>query len=129
MKRIIFFAMSVIIIYTAQVGNPVSAQIVDKTGENQKPIPDDVMKIAKKACISCHAEPGNMMALSTLDLSKWDGYTLKKQAAKGKAMCEMITKDKMPPAKFKKNNPDAVLTQEDIKTICDWAVSLKIPDK
>jgi hypothetical protein len=114
-----------IISFTAFMNYPVSAQSVQKT----KPIPDDVLMIAKKSCTNCHAVPGKEMALMHVNLSKWDTYTIEKQASKATAMCNMITEGKMPPKDFKKKNPGFVLTNEEIKTICDWSASIQVTKK
>jgi hypothetical protein len=106
-----------------------NAQTTQKEATGTKPIPESVMKIAKAACVDCHAEPGNMMAKSHVNLSNWDKYSPEKQAAKAKDMCEMVTKGKMPPKKFKESHPEAVPTAENIKTLCDWAESLQMPKK
>lgn len=114
-----------VISFTALLNNPVSAQTIQKA----RPIPDEVLMIAKKSCINCHAEPGKKMALSHVNLSKWDTYTVEKQAAKSADMCNMISKGKMPPKGFKKKNPGFVLTKDEIKTICDWSASLQVNKK
>jgi hypothetical protein len=87
------------------------------------------MKIADKSCVNCHSEPGNGIALAHLNLSNWDKYSPEKQAAKAKAMCSMVTKDKMPPKKFRANHPDGVPTAAEVKTICNWAESLQVTKK
>lgn len=112
-------AIAAVISFTAFMNNPVSWQ----SSQKNKPIPDDVLKITKKSCINCHAEPGKKLALAHVNLSKWDTYTLAKQAAKSSAMCDMISKGKMPPKQFRKKNPDFVITKDEIKTICDWSES------
>lgn len=89
-------------------------------------IPDSISKIAQHSCIACHAEGGKAMALAHLNLSKWDNYTPAKQIDKALAMCKMVTKGAMPPKGFKASHPDAVLTDKQVKTICNWANSLKI---
>ena len=94
-------------------------------GTAQKPIPADVMKIVDKSCAACHKDPGMKMAQGPLNLSGWDKYTAEKQAAKANAMCNLMTKGKMPPKKYQANNPGAVPTADDIKTVCSWASSLK----
>jgi len=101
------------------------AQSDQKDIVQSNPIPEEVMKIVEKACVNCHSEPGKTLALSHLNLSEWDQYSIEKQAGKAKAMCNEITKDKMPPQKFRANFPEAVLTTDEIKTICDWAQSLQ----
>lgn len=127
MKKLLLFVAAIagVLSFTAIISSPVSAQ----SAQNKKPIPDDVLMIAKKSCINCHAEPGQKLALSYVNLSKWDNYTTEKQAAKSAAMCKMITKGKMPPKEFKKKNPGFVLTKNEIKTICDWSASLQVAKK
>lgn len=128
MNKLISIAVAVIsvLFITALIINPLSAQ---KGGSGGKPIPAGVMKIAEKACVSCHTEPGNGMALAHLTLSNWDKYSPEKQAAKANAMCNMVSKDKMPPKRFKANHPNNVPTNEEIKTLCDWSQSLQITKK
>ena len=121
----ILIAIASVISFTVVMNYPVSAQSVQKT----KPIPDDVLAIAKKSCTNCHAQPGKELALLHVNLSKWDTYTIEKQASKATAMCNMISEGKMPPKEFKKKNPDFVLTKEEIKTICDWSASIQVTKK
>jgi hypothetical protein len=87
------------------------------------------MKIADKSCVRCHTEPGDFMALSHLNLSNWDKYSPEKQADKAKAMCTMVTKDKMPPKGFREKHPDDVPTSKELNTICDWAQSIQVSKK
>ncbi len=120
------FAMT--FFFCAMIFNPGTVFSAQKSGGG-KPIPENVMKIAEKSCVKCHTEPGNGMALSHLNLGNWDKFTPEKQAAKAKAMCEMVTKDKMPPKKFREKNPTDVPSKEEIKTICDWAESIHVTKK
>jgi len=128
MKKL--FGITIVIVgalfITALIINPVSAL---KSAIAGKPIPEGVLKIAEKSCVKCHTEPGNVMALAHVNLSNWDKYSPEKQAAKAKAMCNMVTKGKMPPKKFGKEHPDGVPTKEEIKTICDWAQSIQVTKK
>jgi cytochrome c5 len=118
-----------IIFITALIINPVSARAA-KNGDNMgKAIPESVMKIAGKSCVKCHAEPAKGMPISMLNLTTWDRLTPEKQAAKAKQMCSMVTKDKMPPKKFRDSNPTGVPSKEEIATICDWATSLEVVKK
>jgi cytochrome c5 len=118
-----------IIFITALIINPVSAKTA-KNGDNMgKAIPESVMKIAQKSCVKCHAEPAKGMPISMLNLTNWDKSTPEKQAAKAKQMCNMVTKDKMPPKKFRESNPDGIPSKEEITTICDWAQSLQVVKK
>ncbi len=105
--------------------NKVAAQSDQKEKVFSNPIPPGVMKILNKSCVNCHSEPGKILALSHVNLSKWDQYSAQKQADKAKLMCKKISKGKMPPKKFRANSPDAVPTSDEIKTICDWANSFQ----
>ena len=118
-----------ILFVTALIINPLTIQSAPKSGSGSKPISDVVMKIADKSCVKCHTEGGNGMALMHLNLSNWDKYSPDKQAAKAKAMCNMVSKEKMPPKKFRESHPDGVPTKAEIKTICDWAESIQVTKK
>ena len=121
-----------IIVIVVLVGNwilnPLKAGPADKE-KMGKPIPENIMKIAEKSCVKCHTSGGNGMALSHVNLSKWNEMTPEKQATKAADMCKMVTKDKMPPKGFREKNPGAAPTQDEVKEICDWASSLAMPKK
>lgn len=103
----------------------VSYAAAQKEGAVSKPIPTDVMAFVKRSCGSCHSEPGNMMAIAHLNLTKWDTFSPKKQADKADDMCTMITKDKMPPRKFRENHADVIPAKDEMQMVCDWALSLQ----
>jgi hypothetical protein len=128
MKRSLSIAVAVVcmVFITSLIINHLTAQASPKDSSAGKSIPAGVMKIADKSCVKCHTEPGDFMALSHLNLSNWDKYSLEKQADKAKAMCTMVTKDKMPPKKFRANHPNDVPTTDDLKKICDWAQSIQV---
>ncbi len=119
-------AVGSILFFTAFIISPVS---IHKPVVEPKPIPEKVMKIAEKTCVKCHTEPGNMMALMHLNLTNWGKYSAEKQAGKAKDMCKMVTKGKMPPKKFLKENPSSAPSQAEIKTICNWAASIQMKKK
>jgi hypothetical protein len=110
---------------TVMVISPTGVSAARKAAVGGNPIPASVMKIAKKSCVNCHAEPGNRMAKTKVNLSQWDTYSPEKQAKKAKDMCNMITKGKMPPKKFREKHPEDVPTPAELKTICEWAESLQ----
>ena len=131
MKKSISIAVAFfcILFITALIINPLSARTA-KNGDNMgKAIPESVMKIAAKSCVKCHAEPAKGMSVSMLNLTNWDRLTPEKQAAKAKAMCNMVTKGKMPTKKFRDSNPGGIPTKEEMATICDWATSLQVVKK
>jgi hypothetical protein len=123
MNKLISFAVKVagILVISTLIVKPVSGQ--------SKPIPEDVMKIVQKSCVNCHAEPARGMSISMVNLSKWATMSPSKQADKAKKMCNMVTKDKMPPKKFRESHPNGTPSKEEIATICNWAESLQVAKK
>ena len=97
--------------------------------KGEKSIPENVMKIAQKSCGKCHTKPGETLALKKVNLGEWDKLSPEKQADKAQKMCDMVTKEKMPPNKFRKSNPNDIPTKEEIAVICEWAESLKADKK
>jgi len=106
---------------------PALSRSAQSNGSKQlvaNPIPTNVKAIIDKSCAGCHADGGSFMAMSKLNFSKWDSYDPKKQADKGAAMCNMLTKGKMPPKSIRKSKPELIPTQEQINMICDWSKTL-----
>jgi Haem-binding domain len=131
MKKAITLSFTIlgVVFLTSMVFNHSAAQTSTKAGIVSKPISPKVMKIADRSCVKCHTEPGNGMALAHLNLSNWDKFSMEKQADKAKDMCKMVSKDKMPPKSFREKNPGGAPTQQEVKTICDWAQSIQIIKK
>lgn len=109
--------------------HPVNHLFAQKSGNEKKPIPQEVLDITKKSCDKCHAEPAKGLPISLINFSKWENLSAKKQASKSKAICNEVTKSKMPPKKFLEKNPEAALSKEEIQIICDWAKSLQLVKK
>ena len=122
----IVVAVASVVLLTALIDIPPSVQSSPGVGKTQKAIPADVIKITENYCSGCHNEPGMKKAMIFLNLSDWDKYTPGKQASKAKKMCKLVTKEKMPPKKARANNPDMIPAKNDVKTICDWAASVRI---
>lgn len=129
MKKIYLISLGLLLVLA------VAARVVIAPGYSitkgqtvQTAIPDDVSAIFQKSCYSCHAEGGSKIAMSKVNFTGWDQYSPEKQAKKAAAVCKMIAKDKMPPKKFVKSNPDKVLNAEEKKVVCTWAQSLQ-PEK
>ena len=89
-----------------------------------KTIPDSVWTVVQKSCYDCHSNDGNSMAKSKVNFDGWNNYSSDKQLSKAKDMCKMLQKGKMPPAKYRNNNPEAVPTETDITRICNWVNQL-----
>lgn len=84
--------------------------------------PDDVVKLFERSCNDCHtAESGNIKAKGALNFDKWEGYKITKKINKLNGIAEEVKEKSMPPNKYIKNNPDAVLTDEEITLITNWA--------
>ena len=126
MKKLIniVVAVSSALLIITLVNKPLAAQN-SKGGSDA--LPDDVMRIVNKTCVHCHAEPGSFMAISHFNLSKWNEYSMKKQANKAQAMCSKVTKGKMPPKKFRNDHVSDIPTKNEINTICEWSQSLRVP--
>lgn len=129
MKMIINFSVVLVLFLTAICVNQVSAQSAQKSQKVGQTIPVEVSKIVVKSCGNCHSEPGMLLALAKVNLSKWDNYSPEKQAAKSKAMYNKVSKGQMPPRKFRRKHPEAIPTPGDIKTILDWAKLLQVTKK
>lgn len=92
--------------------------------EGNPELPDSVAKLVQKSCLDCHGEDGNGMAKSHVNFGKWNTYDVKKQASKASDMSKQLSKSSMPPGKWRKNNPDNVPTEKDVKLIQNWAAAL-----
>jgi hypothetical protein len=131
MKRLLNIAATfvIVLVFNILIINPVSAKPSVNSNNGGSVIPESVMKIAERSCVKCHSVPGNHMALSMLNLTSWDKLSPEKQAAKAKKMCNIVTKNGMPPKKFRKTNPNDGPTKEEVTIICDWAQSLQVDKK
>jgi len=131
MKKIIMLSSVIVgvIVLTRLLASPSFANNLQKEGDDKKPLPTAVENIVKKSCFNCHAEPAKGLSISLLNFSKWDKLSPKKQSSKSKSMCSEISGGKMPPKNFLEKHPDAALTNDEIKIICDWAESLKVVKK
>jgi len=85
------------------------------------PIPENLQLVFKNSCMICHASGGKGMAMSKLNFSNWDKYDSAKQAEKATAICNILSKGKMPPKSYIKAHPDAIPTASQIDEICKWS--------
>jgi hypothetical protein len=58
---------------------------------------------------------------SHLNFSEWGQYTAGEQKEHFGQFCELVTEGWMPLSSYLPLHPDAVLSDEDKKLICDWA--------
>jgi len=109
-----------------------------RTG-NEMNIPEYVQPILARACFDCHSHDtkwpwySNIMPVTYLltnhvnegrkhlNFSEWGTYSQNKKENKLLEICEEIEEKKMPLEQYLMLHSEATLSQEDIKTICDWA--------
>ena len=115
-SSIVITALFGVLILFAAFTGPAKSTLSDPP----KNIPDSVWTIIEKSCYDCHANDGNGMAKAKLNFDKWDDYSVDKQVSKALDICDEIQKGKMPPSKYRQNNPEAVPTDSDIAQVCDW---------
>jgi hypothetical protein len=86
-------------------------------------IPEEVHKVLMLSCYNCHAtDAKNKDAREALNFEKWDDYRITKKIGLLGKICELVEKDKMPPAKYLASKPDRKLSDSQKKMICDWTV-------
>lgn len=124
--NLVFVVMIAIAIATFLTVSPIKSESQKTISSSTNSIPEDVAKILKKSCTSCHDEGGNGMAMAMWNFSSWDTYAAKKQSKKSQAICDAMTNGTMPPSDIRKSYPDRVPTAEQIQIVCRWASSLSV---
>ena len=125
-NKFIFAAMSVITVVAVMAISPLRSLSQKQIHQSETSIPDDVAKILKNSCTSCHDAGAGGMAASIWSFSAWDTYNAKKQAKKSSAICDAMTNESMPPSGTRQSSPDKVPTKAQIEIVCKWATSLEI---
>lgn len=110
-------------------------------------LPENVQAILNRSCNDCHTnetvypwyskiQPGAWFLAdhikegrSELNLSLWNTYQPKRKKRKLEEICEQVESKEMPLPSYLWIHRDAAMSDEDIKTLCDWAKSgsAKIP--
>ncbi len=116
----VLFAVMVVFNLQAANGSKESKPTVSGTA-----LPDSIHKFVQRACMDCHSDDGNFMAKGKVNFSGWDKYDASKQMDKAKEICKEVSKNSMPPGKWRKNNPDKLPTPAEVEMICKWANSLQ----
>lgn len=125
MKKLIGMAVVVLLFMFSLINNPAFSQSDWKGADVGKSIPDDVKEIFEQSCVKCHLESGNLKAKMHFNLSKWDKFSSEKQAKKAEDVLYQVTKEKMPPEKFRLSHPKSTPGKKEIKTLKEWAESLQ----
>jgi Haem-binding domain len=64
-----------------------------------------------------------------LDFSEWETYSIGQKRDKLESMCGLISTGRMPPRTYAVMHPEAKLTEEDKKAVCDWVKDQTIAAK
>lgn len=101
-------------------------------------VPADVEQIFVRSCNDCHTSKtrypwySNIAPLSWnivehvdhgrshLNFSLWNTYDLRKKRKKLDEVCDEMTDGRMPHGQYLWLHREALVSAEDIKTICDW---------
>jgi mono/diheme cytochrome c family protein len=124
MKKITIIIVAGAFFLAGGIANPLNAQGVQNNAEMSKAVPADVTAILEKSCTGCHSDDGGAMAKMHFNFAKWNEYSAEERTSIGQDIVKIVSKGKMPPKKFLKNNPEAKLTDAEKKTISNWAGQL-----
>ena len=109
-----------------------------ETLEANANVPENVKKILERSCNDCHSNQtvypwySNVAPFSWLlvnhiedgrrhlNYSTWATYDNKRKRKKLDETCDEVTSGDMPHKQYLWIHSDAKLSQEDIKTLCDW---------
>jgi hypothetical protein len=84
--------------------------------------PEEIMKIVINSCYDCHSdETQSQIAKTVLDFEKWNDYKTSKKVQLLSKMDELINEKSMPPKKYLNQNPEKILTQDQIDLFSKWA--------
>ncbi len=107
------------------------------------PVPANVLSVLKRACFDCHSNNTNYPWYTNiqpvgwwmqhhvdegkeeLNFSEFATYSTKKAAHKLEETAEMVEEKEMPLESYTWIHKNAKLTQDEIKLVADWAMSLK----
>ncbi len=121
--------------------NPTIVQA--ETLEATTQVPENVAAVFKRSCNDCHTNEtvypwySNISPVSWLladhinegrremNFSVWNTYNAKKKAHKLDEICDQVTSGEMPHNQYLWIHRDAQLSDEDKKTLCDWAQAEK----
>ncbi len=85
-------------------------------------IPDNVNTILQNKCFDCHnSKSESMKAKMKLKIDHLATLKKKKIISKLDNIAEAVEEKDMPPKKFLKKYPEQALTDEEAKTLIDWA--------
>lgn len=114
MKKIVSFtALALLLFIALQAFSPVNQPGSLAEG--------DVKEVLKNSCFDCHSDgASNKKGKNALNFDAWDEYKTGKKISKLSAICDIVSEGKMPPEKYLKSKPEAALTDQQKKLICEW---------
>lgn len=145
LKKILVFLLIVFIIaqFFGPEENLGEVSSIDAFVADTHP-PDEVMIVLKQACFDCHSDftrypwysnitPVNYWmdghirhGKEELNFSKWSSYSVKRKDHKLEETIEMIEKKEMPLPSYTWTHKDAVLSDDQIKAVKDWAEQVRL---
>jgi peptide subunit release factor 1 (eRF1) len=83
--------------------------------------PDEISTILKTSCYNCHSTGSkSSLALKKVDFLIWDEYKETEKISLLGDISNMVVKEKMPPKKYLKHNPDSQISEAQRKMLSDW---------
>ncbi|MBC3757701.1 heme-binding domain-containing protein [Hyunsoonleella sp. SJ7] len=111
--------------------------------ESETNPPEDVKLILKQACYDCHSDVTRYPWYNSItpvnywlnhhveegkehfNVSKWEGNSIKRKDHKFEELIEEVEEGKMPLNSYTWTHGDAKLSEEQIKTLVDWAKQVR----
>jgi hypothetical protein len=136
---ILVVAAGLVIIQFFRIDRTNPPIVESETLEAAVSVPADISQIIGRSCNDCHShktiypwysniQPSGWFlrdhvdhGRSHLNFSVFNTYPKKKQAHAMEEICEMVESKGMPLPSYLWLHGDAVLSQSDAKTLCDWA--------
>lgn len=133
---VLFIAFIAIQFYRPDFTNPPVVESENLFSGDQ--VPENVRAILVRSCSDCHSNetvypwysniaPSSWFLAehiehgrSEMNFSKWNTYDANRQGHKLDEICEMVESREMPLPSYLWIHWDAKLSDEEIKTICDW---------
>ena len=133
---IMFTAFIAIQFFRPDFTNPPVVQ--SETLENTTLVPENVLAILNRSCKDCHSnetvypwyskiQPGAWFlddhikeGRKEMNLSVWNTYEARRKKHKLEEICEQVESKAMPLPSYLWIHRDAAMSDDDIKTLCDW---------
>jgi hypothetical protein len=134
---ILFVAFVAIQFYRPDFTNPPVVESENLLSANY--VPENVKAILIRSCGDCHSNETNYpwysqiapsswfladhidQGRSEMNFSKWNTYDARRKDHKLDELCEMVEAREMPLPSYLWIHWDAKLSDEEIKTLCDWS--------